>query len=713
MAWEDAGRIAFQNMLLLGFDTDEAEKRHGVAITEQTFLQQQMAGSGLGPHKPMEVVMHFLLLKGLPSDAQAPLKLLFPVVEKQQARDFRKFATDSLGGLQKTKELPPTPLIRSTIFDSPCGPKFCQMLLHFSQYVMRRQMLAMKKSAALVMPTFQRQNARSLVRVARQRVAHERHLFLDHIRRAGNAHDHWTQFAHDFLEAYETAVRSRAEVAAARQELLSTVDSELCLDHGSAEAKAEEYDERVQSMWSTIELSRVGSHAQRESVERLLVNDGHEKSINIAGLMQQTSQDLNPSAPILKENLDMEALLQRWAANIGQIHRQLLQNTAGRAGLDRMAASAPDVKALADEAHSRFITAQSLRVQLAADVETARRSIKELRTNVEHRYEGSVMNHDASMEEAASLSPSSSPNARDGRVPHSPQRQDWHDEHNSSRVLEYHHAALSGNGSPNPRDSESLPTSPPSHDLKAASAAATQEHPTTQLQLRASPVNGIAVYGTGVVDASTHAGITELDERMKRLKKQLSSPPHPRREIFSNAQHGPNSGATPSDSQSAYLKRPAAAAPSPLSQVNINYGNGPMKPSPVKPSPPATPPPLVAALRGKRLVNGDATQSPPSTKTVLEMREVVVGKEAAACDPQQSEIERRRASLRSKLAGALDDDILSPPLVLGIAGGSGGAFAGLEDMLAGDLKQTISPPKIAGKGEVVLDDTSGGRYFDE
>ena len=92
------------------------------------------------------------------------------------------------------------------------------------------------------------------------------------------------------------------------------------------------------------------------------------------------------------------------------------------------------------------------------------------------------------------------------------------------------------------------------------------------------------------------------------------------------------------------------------------------------------------------------------SKTVLEHREVVVGKEAA-CDPAQSEIERRRASLRSKLVGALNDDILVPPLSLAAVSMSAG------EVLA--IKQTNSPPKVAGKGSVVLDEASQGRYFDE
>jgi len=680
MAWEDAGRMAWQNLLLLGFDPDEAEKKHGVVLCEQTFLQQQMAGSGLGPHKAMEVVMNFLMLKTIVTEAQAPLKMLFPVMEKQQARDFRKFLTDNLGALQKARELPPAPLIRSTVFDTPCGPKFCQVLFHVTQFTMKRQMLAMKKSAALAVPTFQRQNARSLVRVARHRVAHERQLFFDHIRRAGAAQEHWTQFVHEFVDDYQSATGKRAEVAAAQQVLLSnTVDSEICLDHSVAEARAEDADKSVRSMWTVVADSIVASAPEREAVERLLINVGHEKSINITALVRQRSQELDPSAPIVDERLDMEALLQRWAANIGQVHRQLLQNTAGRAGLERLAASAPDVQGLAQESHARFVTAQNLRSQLAADVEGIRRSIMDLRRNVEQRYAGAVMDHDASLEQEEATPHASFIHSLASRA--SPKRDDAYFEHVSrARELKVSGSGIGG-----------VTSSPSSRDTTSASRASTRSPSTfeaTQLatevrgSIRASPMNGMSVH------ERSNANVNELDMldmRTQHLRQQLASP------RVSRAQ------ASSSFASSAVAQKPSPLLPSSESgRASNGIAIG------AKPSPPATPPPLFAALRGKRLSHGDSTPSPPCSKTVLVQQEVLVGKEVA-CDPALSEIQRRRASLRSKLAGALEDDILAP---LSIAGRA-------PEVLKMLSPKMLSPPKQAGKGSVVQDDNLVGRYFDD
>jgi len=732
MAWEEAGRLAFQNLLLLGFDADDAERRHGVAVNEQSFLQQHMAGSGLGPHKAMEVVMHFLMLKGLPPDVLPPLKMLFPVVEKQQGRDFRKFLTDSLAALQKARELPPSPLIRSTVFDSPCGPKFCQVLFHFSQHVMRRQLIAMSRSAAPLAPPFQRQNARSLVRVVRLRVARERHTFLEHIRRTGAAHEHWAQFAHEFVEAHAAAAGSRAEVEAAQQALLAQeADSDVCLDHETAEARAEGVAQRVQSMWAALEASGVSSASRRESVERLLVDAVSEKNINIAKLMKERSHALDPSSPVVNESLDMEALMQRWAASIGQVHRQLLQNTAGRAGLEQLAKCAPDVQALADEAQARLASAQTLRVQIAADVELVRRSINDLRRTVAQRYEGTVMDHDASLEEGSELrSASDSPSVKDSLATRNSPMQDASLQRRTVRDHAHAGSSVYSNGSPSSRDrtdarlverlvehfglngETSYASSRSPFTVERSPLAAAQQRPNTQTHMRTSPVGSVGMNGwarestsarqrgmmpqmdrAGVIhDEGANEKLIELDLRMQQLRKQLASSP----QSISSSTHALDTWNSCRSPQALTSKRPGAPVPTQLA-AEIENTSGQ-----VKPSPPATPPPLFAALRGKRLSNG--TPSPPMSKTVLEHREVVVGKEAA-CDPAQSEIERRRASLRSKLVGALNDDILVPPLSLAAVSTSAG------EVLA--IKQTNSPPKVAGKGSVVQDEASHGRYFDE
>ena len=78
-------------------------------------------------------------------------------------------------------------------------------------------------------------------------------------RRAGAAHEHWAQFAHEFVEAHEAAVGSRAEVAAAQQALQAEeADSDVCLDHEAAEARAEA-------------LAQPGAHRARHRVDMCAV----------------------------------------------------------------------------------------------------------------------------------------------------------------------------------------------------------------------------------------------------------------------------------------------------------------------------------------------------------------------------------------------------------------------------------------------------------
>ena len=213
------------------------------------------------------------------------------------------------------------------------------------------------------------------------------------------------------------------------------------------------------------------------------------------------------------------------------------------------------------------------------------------------------------------------------------------------------------------------------------------------------------------------------------------------------------------------LKRPSALPISPANAAKLaSNGGGDSKEAlsrgEAKPSPPATPPPPYAALRGKgRLTNGSSgdqdascNNSPPAaaaskiggvSRSEGGWGEVPEGpKQAAAqaaaapAEPAHaSEIERRRALLRNKLAAA--DDVLAPPLTLPL-GAAGAARAAREEVLSflvtgnarhkeggvdesrgsTDSRDVIpSPPKLAGKGSVVQDESMGkceskGKYFE-
>ncbi|MGB1591997.1 MAG: hypothetical protein ACPIOQ_04525, partial [Promethearchaeia archaeon] len=578
---------------------------------------------------------------------------------------------DHLGALQKAKELPPGPLIRVAIFEQPCGPKFCQVLFHVSQYAMKRQILAMKKTVAPV-PAFQRQNARTLVRVARRRVVHERHLFLDHIRRAGAAQEYWTQFADEFVEAHQKTAASRAQVAAAQHAVASQRENkdDSCPDHEAAEARAEDLDQSVRSMWMAVEGSGLTSSSQREAVERLLVNVSDEKKINIAERMRQRSQALDPSAPVADENVDMESLLQRWAANIGSVHRQLLVNTAGRGGLERMAKSETDIRSLAEAAQGRLVSAQELRRQLAADVEGMRHSLADLRRIVAQRCDGGL-DQDSSLEvEDAERS-----------VSRSPARERGGTGLQTSPTSEKHlvHISPAGSGT----STLSNQSQPVVNEAAAAAAVGAAG---------AAPADGAesAVSQDGVSatrQTSTSAKISELDARMRQLRDKLSSPQNAAVADVAD---------TPSFSSSPKPR----LAPAPLTTVA----------SLVKPPP--TPPPAYSALRSKRQSNSKAAPSPAAlAPSSVVTAEPANGQALASLDPAPSEIDRRRALLRNKMTAALDDDdLLAPPVAI-----STGTPDVAQDALAGGhLAQVISPPKHAGKGSVVGDDpTTVGRFFGE
>ena len=262
MQSEDMARLALQNCFLMGFDPAEARARHDVDITEEVLL----APSGVQRH--MEVLMHFIVLKAFP-DSEKAMKLVWPIVEKTQARDFRRLVTDRLTAMQRDKEMPSAPLVRSTTMDSPCGPKFLAILFHATQATMRRSLAHMKQPPTPVVAPFpggggaqQQQQAAAQLRMLLLHTSRERKMLLQKIADVDAAHKEWRGFAERIIESYEGNV---AEREAMRSEMNMMMGEGGCgtevLSTSAAEDRKLLADQVVGRSWARIQVGPFSSPA--------------------------------------------------------------------------------------------------------------------------------------------------------------------------------------------------------------------------------------------------------------------------------------------------------------------------------------------------------------------------------------------------------------------------------------------------------------------
>jgi hypothetical protein len=228
----------------------------------------------------MEAVMHFVVLKAFP-DSASLMKLCWPIVEKTQARDFRKLVTDKLIHLQKEHEIPSNPMVRSTLMDSPSGPKFLAILFHTVQAAMRRGLSAMKQPMTSLAP-FNGKDGPSLQRLARIHASRERKRFLSRVGEISAAHEQWQSFAVRTAGAYESALQERELVKREMEQLMASPHAHVL--SSTAETARQERVEDVRKWWKTVDGYLAGMTERIETVEQILLNEASRPCIDIEKL---------------------------------------------------------------------------------------------------------------------------------------------------------------------------------------------------------------------------------------------------------------------------------------------------------------------------------------------------------------------------------------------------------------------------------------------
>mmetsp|Transcript_21705 Transcript_21705/g.30372 ORF Transcript_21705/g.30372 Transcript_21705/m.30372 type:complete len:719 (+) Transcript_21705:131-2287(+) len=125
----------FTNLLLLGFDVNAEQKKHGIPFTSQMFKTPNS--------KAMEVVFYFLLIQLDPIKTAQDFKGIWPIHDKQQQREFKIKVLNYLTQLETSdglgKGIPPN-LAKASLIQTCSGERFYQLLFFFSTYVLCVQM---------------------------------------------------------------------------------------------------------------------------------------------------------------------------------------------------------------------------------------------------------------------------------------------------------------------------------------------------------------------------------------------------------------------------------------------------------------------------------------------------------------------------------------------------------------------------------------------
>ncbi|KAJ1489912.1 HAUS augmin-like complex subunit 6 N-terminus-domain-containing protein [Baffinella frigidus] len=346
---EEAAQVAFNNLLLLGLDVEDVEARYGCSLDPSTFTASSC------PQKPVEVVLHFLMVRAYPSEMAQAFKLLWPVVDAAQGREFRKVVAEKLTGMQKAKDLPGTPIIRASIIDAGCGAKFCWTLLHLSRFVLRAAMPNGCPNLSFATPPTLPPGAEgveALLRLSRLQEAAAQDAFLTDVRASAAAHARWKEFDSKCTARLAEVVRKRADVKAALEEEMGAapLDVEHVAERVTAAAN------RLDAHWAAVAPLTSHTAPSSRAVQRVLLDGDAPTTVILPATYAPTA--LSPGAP------ELEGLLQRWAACLSQVQRQLTHHSAGREGLRLLGEAADGAQRAAHQGSQGLEAAHATRRNL-------------------------------------------------------------------------------------------------------------------------------------------------------------------------------------------------------------------------------------------------------------------------------------------------------------------------------------------------------------
>ncbi|EKX34639.1 hypothetical protein GUITHDRAFT_119184 [Guillardia theta CCMP2712] len=355
-------------MALLGFEEEEAERKFNISFDDMTFSSPSQAHV-----KHMEVVMHFLMIKACPGEAQPAFKLLWPIVDKAQGREFRKWVSDKLASMQKERLIPSTPIVRSTIIENPGGTKFIAILNYLTQYVMRKQLKTM--GIEVILLQFNKDHAQVCVDVLNLRVEKERARFLQHANRCAAENARLEAFAGKVAETIKTLASDREDVRAKYEKLKA---EENLGDIESLRREVEAEASAVRDLWSELEAGDVQAESNRRNVKNMVVKDDDELVVDLHSMSESSGHDMK----FLGENPSVESLLQRWAATMSQLHKYLIRVPSPDNGLHNLAALAESSQSLSADCDKRLESVRSLKEQLREQIHLVEKSIGSLQAEI-------------------------------------------------------------------------------------------------------------------------------------------------------------------------------------------------------------------------------------------------------------------------------------------------------------------------------------------
>ncbi|KAL3866084.1 hypothetical protein ACJMK2_043422 [Sinanodonta woodiana] len=401
----DMKKMLVTSLNLLGFDVQAMEAVNKIQFNENMFDLPNKRGA--------EVVLHFLFSRLNPVMCKEEFRDCWPITDRKLEQNFRKTCCNWLTNISKEEPDSNMPRISASLFLSPCGEKFYQLLFYFSCHVLQKVMEnehGNKNKEQLKHPTLTSQNHHlgdqvdKVIKCAMMRLVRKN---FEQAQETLMINSVWKDYVNEVVKEYrslikdvrdtEYEIRGEGQRAAEKGLIRGSPmvkrhkSNQIEYDFDPRSLKRAQRVQQVHDMWKQFEDFNTSKKAEREVIESIVEKTLSKHKID--------SADINIKVPdmLLREceseirrrhvdntyqggQLNLLSVIQLWNLCL-HLYIEKIQQV----GIPSFDDGIHNVSTQVHAQQAYLTNAQTLRKQLADGIPDLKSSIEMLRAKLDER----------------------------------------------------------------------------------------------------------------------------------------------------------------------------------------------------------------------------------------------------------------------------------------------------------------------------------------
>lgn len=399
----DVQELFFTNLQLLGFNVERMEAQVKIPFNKNMFDLPNRRGA--------EEILYFLFSRLHPVMCKEEFRNCWPIGDKQQEQMFRRVCNNWLSNINKEEPEAMLPRISPSLFLTPGGAKFYQLLYRFSRYVILQvsdKENGMKDSEKHRYPTLTPENKELADNMADTMIGcviRGRNSFLYTSNEIVSLNRQWKDQSNEMVKEYrklnkeirdtELKIRDQiqksSEMSAARGSPVArkrrSKSYEPDFDPKSTQRSQKVHE--VRSLWKQLDGFLVSEASEREVIESIVDRSLTKYRIDSAHipikvpdlLLRECEKEIRKrhvDNTFHHGKLNLVSLLQLW-----NLCLHLLQDRFQTTGVPDFTKDIEKITTLAHSNHSLLLSSQSLQREIEGVLPELKQSVDRLRGEVE------------------------------------------------------------------------------------------------------------------------------------------------------------------------------------------------------------------------------------------------------------------------------------------------------------------------------------------